>query len=190
MFKALAASVVILLVGAGTAVAQQGATQLGGAVPNNAYADNRQFTAAQGNPGSTNQATSDVTMTENNNNEYFLVQPPSNTTTGATTQQSSVVLPTTSSMPYPGTYYAPGNISGMWWGGPNLPVTNMDSFVAESGYNFDIYGDEGVWGPPPLNGFDFPNTIEQGIEESPDNGTLTTGHRAALPSAWLWTTQP
>lgn len=141
-----------------------------------------QSMGAQGDPGTTNAPTSDVTMTENNTNGNYYVQPPSNTSTSATSQSLyqgiTNGVPTTSGMPIPGTYIAPGNIAGMVWGGPVLPITNLDSFVAQSGYNFDIYGDEGTQGPPPLGDF---STINSGISDN-----LTTGHASALPSAWGW----
>lgn len=58
-----------------------------------------------------------------------------------------------------------------------LPKTETGSFVAQSGYNDSIYGDEGVLGPPPYSSFD---TIGQGIHSK----NLTTGHKSKLPSAW------
>jgi hypothetical protein len=58
-----------------------------------------------------------------------------------------------------------------------LPATETGSFVAQSGFREDIYGDEGIIGPPPL--FDF-SYINSGI----NSGKLTTGHKSSLPSAW------
>ncbi|HEY9676551.1 MAG TPA: hypothetical protein V6C76_01015 [Drouetiella sp.] len=56
----------------------------------------------------------------------------------------------------------------------SLPPTRLDSFVANSGNPFMIYGDEGEDGPPPLYGFSYGNTIQSGIQ-----GSLTTGHSGA-----------
>jgi hypothetical protein len=83
------------------------------------------------------------------------------------------------SAPFRGSYRAPGNFTLQWQGrfGQNLPPTRLDSFVKESGYADDIYGDEGTEGPPPLNNFKY---IESGIKSD----GLTTDHRSQLPSAW------
>jgi hypothetical protein len=59
--------------------------------------------------------------------------------------------------------------------GGRLPETHLDSFVAKSGYNFSIYGDEGTNGPPPLSSF---STIQSGGVKA------TTGHQSDAPSAW------
>lgn len=158
-----------------------------------------QSTGAQGATGSENMPTSDVTMTVNNvapmkngAPDPYYISPPSNTTTQRTMQQTyqaiTNTVPTTSGMPYPGTYIAPTNIAARQWGGV-LPVTNLDSFVAQSGYSFDIYGDEGTSGPPPLANFEYENTIGAGINGSQDAGTLETGHGSVMPSAWLDTWQ-
>lgn len=83
------------------------------------------------------------------------------------------------SAPMRGSYRAPGNFTLKWQTrfGQNLPPTRLDSFVKESGYADDIYGDEGTDGPPPLNNFRY---IESGIKSD----GLTTDHRSQLPSAW------
>jgi hypothetical protein len=57
-----------------------------------------------------------------------------------------------------------------------LPPTQMTSFVADSGYNDFIYGDEGTDGPPPYDDFGY---IGDGM-----SGGLTTGHPSGAPSAW------
>ena len=61
-----------------------------------------------------------------------------------------------------------------------LPPTTLDSFVAQSGNNDAIYGDEGEDGPPPYESFTAEHRIERGIT----SGGLTTGHRSGLPSSW------
>ncbi len=62
-----------------------------------------------------------------------------------------------------------------------LPPTRLSSFVADSGFDENIYGDEGTTGLPPLSGFNYENTIGAGIVEP----YLSTGHASSLPSAWL-----
>lgn len=62
-----------------------------------------------------------------------------------------------------------------------LPPTRLDSFVRNAPNAEAIYGDEGTEGPPPLNGFNFGNTIGSGIVQP----GLSTGHASVLPSAWL-----
>lgn len=80
----------------------------------------------------------------------------------------------------PGTQISPANLAIMVekhrpFGG-QLPKTTLDSFVARSGYNDRIYGDEGTDGPPPYSSF---GVIQQG------GVSATTGHRnSGLPSAW------
>jgi hypothetical protein len=65
-------------------------------------------------------------------------------------------------------------------GSQSLPVTNLDSFVYQSGMSESIYGDEGVSsGLPPFMGMDESHTIGSGITDN-----LTTGHSSNLPSAW------
>jgi hypothetical protein len=164
------------------------------AIAQSSIEKSRKFTAAAGAIGTQNEATSDVSMTAGNWDDSFLEPPPDHTHTQFTRQNDyqkiTDNLLTVTSMPERGTFVAPGNFALRQTHWRSLPVTNLDSFVAQSGMDFNIYGDEGIWGPPPLNGFEFENTIEQGIENSQDNATLTTGHRAPLPSAWLWTTQP
>ena len=60
--------------------------------------------------------------------------------------------------------------------GGKLPNTTLDSFVARSGYNDFIYGDEGTDGPPPYSSF---GVIQDG------GVSATTGHQdGSLPSAW------
>jgi hypothetical protein len=159
-----------------------------------ALAQGWQDTAGSGDSGSSwnNAATSDVTMTQGNQNGAFFTQPPSNTTSAPTRQNSyqGVLnrLPagnaspfnsqTATGMPIPGTYIAPANLALQTQGaGPVLPITNLDSFVAQSGYNDMIYGDESTDGPPPYDSFE---TIGSGIS----SGGLTTGHQSDCPSAW------
>ena len=64
-----------------------------------------------------------------------------------------------------------------------LPPTRLSSFVADSGFDENIYGDEGTTSIPPIMGFEYDNTIGAGISEP----FLSTGHASVLPSAWLWT---
>lgn len=65
-----------------------------------------------------------------------------------------------------------------------LPPTNMDSFVYEAKEEKEhIYGDEGVTGLPPYNGFSKVHRINHGIFDRRDQG-LTTGHGSWLPDAW------
>ncbi|HEY9791886.1 MAG TPA: hypothetical protein V6D22_15885 [Candidatus Obscuribacterales bacterium] len=151
-------------------------------------------TGGSGDSGSSwdNAPTSDITMTQGNSQGNFFTQPPSNTTTARTRQNSyqGVLsrLPaanaspfnsqTASGMPIPGTFIAPANLALQTQGAaPVLPITNLDSFVAQSGYNDMIYGDEGTDGPPPYDSFE---TIGSGIS----SGALTTGHQSDCPSAW------
>jgi hypothetical protein len=103
---------------------------------------------------------------------------------GTTTQparQPDAVNPmrVTTSMPIPGTHLALGNLAYMVEHhspiGGQLPVTNLDSFVHQSGYNDMIYGDEGTDGPPPYSYF---LTIGSG------GVNATTGHPSDAPSAW------
>ena len=66
----------------------------------------------------------------------------------------------------------------VYGGSLSLPPTVLDSFVQNAGGQaFQIYGDEGTNGPPPLNNF---NYINDGIK----SGGLTTGHQSGLPSSW------
>jgi hypothetical protein len=76
-----------------------------------------------------------------------------------------------------------------------LPPTNLDSFVHQAGGRAEeIYGDEGVNGLPPIDGFEFHNRIDFGIVDGVDefgrpnnrNAGLTTGHGSIMPSAWGW----
>jgi hypothetical protein len=166
-----------------------------------AQGDPRFETGGSGDAGNTwdNAPTSDVTMTQGNNPGRFFIQPPSNTQT-ATTQQHNYQgvlgrlpapnLPfssqTATGMPIAGTYIAPANLAlqtqfGMF-GNPILPITNLDSFVAQSGYNDLIYGDEGIDDIPPYFVFDESHRIERGIW----NADLSTGHRSDAPEAWGW----
>src|SRR5438105_312187 len=65
-----------------------------------------------------------------------------------------------------------------------LPPTNTDSFVQQAGEQQDnIYGDEGISGPPPFYGFIADHRINNGITGRQDQG-LTTGHGSYLPDAW------
>jgi hypothetical protein len=86
--------------------------------------------------------------------------------------------------PIPGTFIAPANLALRNEGRFTLPVTNLDSFVAQSGYDDLIYGDEGVEDIPPYFNFTEEHRIERGIERS--NPGLTTGHRSDAPAAWDW----
>lgn len=84
--RILLGAAVTLLLCSSTAAFAQG---LGGAAASDPWAaENNHGTAAQGDVGSTNQQTSDVTMTENNNESQFFLTPPSNTTTSATNQNA------------------------------------------------------------------------------------------------------
>ena len=65
-------------------------------------------------------------------------------------------------------------------GNQSLPVCNLDSFVAQSGYSDQIYGDEGNADIPPFMGMDESHTIGSGIS----SGGLTTNHAINYPSAW------
>src|SRR4030095_3795581 len=56
-----------------------------------------------------------------------------------------------------------------------LPPTHLSSFVADSGYDEHIYGDEGTDGRPPIDGFEYDNTIAAGLCNCGGEG-LTTGH--------------
>ena len=60
-----------------------------------------------------------------------------------------------------------------------LPPTKLDSFVKTSGYNFHIYGDEGVT-LPPMNEFTPASRIIRG---NLSNG-LSTGHGSSLAPGW------
>lgn len=91
---------------------------------------------------------------------------------------------TATGMPIPGTFIAPTNLALRNEGKFVLPITNLDSFVAQSGYDDLIYGDEGVDDIPPYFSFTEEHRIERGIERS--NPGLTTGHRSDAPDAWGW----
>jgi hypothetical protein len=66
----------------------------------------------------------------------------------------------------------------VYGGSLSLPPTCLDSFVQNAGGKaFQIYGDEGTDGPPPLDDFQY---IDSGIQ----GGGLTTGHASGLPSSW------
>ncbi len=74
----------------------------------------------------------------------------------------------------------PKNLPGVRNG---LPPTRLDSFVREAGgAAARIYGDEGTYMWPPMNGFSEADTINAGIVGS-NNQTLTTGHGSKLPTA-------
>jgi len=65
-----------------------------------------------------------------------------------------------------------------------LPPVSMDSFVHEANEHAEhIYGDEGIYTPPPYFGFDTVHRINKGIMDRRDAG-LTTGHGSYLPNAW------
>lgn len=67
-----------------------------------------------------------------------------------------------------------------------LPPTRLDSFVHHAlitGHAEHIYGDEGVFGPPPYTGFNIKHRINIGICGKRDEG-LTTGHGDYMPDAW------
>jgi hypothetical protein len=85
-----------------------------------------------------------------------------------------------SSAPITGSYRAPGNIQLQNEGKTSLPPTRLDSFVAASGYNDKIYGDESQQGMeymPPYTDF---QTIQSG------GVSATTGHPSDAPSAWKY----
>lgn len=89
------------------------------------------------------------------------------------TGPQSVQLPRTST----------GGLAPVFGGYDGLPPTRLDSFVREAGgLAFQIYGDEGTSGPPPISGFNRVNRIDAGIQGN--NAGLTTGHESVLPSAW------
>ena len=72
-----------------------------------------------------------------------------------------------------GSYLCPGCLTK---NGQSLKKATLDSFVARSGYNDFIYGDEGTEGPPPYSFF---GVIQQG------GVSATTGHGGGgLPSSW------
>lgn len=95
-----------------------------------------------------------------------------------------VTSQTATGMPIKGTFIAPANLALRNQGMFVLPVTNLDSFVAQSGYDDLIYGDEGVDDIPPYFEFTEEHRIERGIERS--NPGLTTGHPSDAPDAWGW----
>src|SRR6185369_6551805 len=65
-----------------------------------------------------------------------------------------------------------------------LPPVSTDSFVQQAGEQGEyIYGDEGIWSPPPYYGFTADHRINSGITGRRDAG-LTTGHGEYLPDAW------
>ena len=147
----------------------------------NANPDTGQFTAGGGDAGTQNTPTwgdyngpSAQTGNQASTQRLFAPEIPHVSSQAAT------------GMPIPGTYIAPANLAlqtqyGMF-GNPVLPVTNLDSFVAQSGYNDLIYGDEGVDDIPPYFTFDESHRIERGINQA----GLTTGHASDTPEAWGW----
>jgi len=67
-----------------------------------------------------------------------------------------------------------------------LPYATLDSFVHQAGgRREEIYGDEGVNGLPPIDGFNAQNRIDYGILGTRNAG-LTTGHGSIMPAAWGW----
>ncbi|CAN5144535.1 hypothetical protein BH11CYA1_BH11CYA1_38380 [soil metagenome] len=67
-----------------------------------------------------------------------------------------------------------------------LPYATLDSFVYQAGSRKEeIYGDEGVNGLPPINGFNAQNRIDYGIFGTRNAG-ITTGHGSLMPAAWGW----
>ena len=64
-----------------------------------------------------------------------------------------------------------------------LPPTRLDSFVKSSGYDFHIYGDEGVTLPPMFE-FTPGSRIQRGIERTGSSAGLTTGHGSNLAPGW------
>jgi hypothetical protein len=104
----------------------------------------------------------------------------SNTIHGGVQDTLGGLPDTTSGATLPGGGVSPGNLAYMTEHksriGGTLPATKLDSFVAKSGYNDSIYGDEGTFGPPPYSSF---NVINNGGLQ------MTTGHKGkGLPSAW------
>lgn len=99
-----------------------------------------------------------------------------------TTKQLAAKAATVTGMPFTGTYLAPANLALQQAGAKKLPATRLDSFVRESGYDDNIYGDEGEVGPPPYSQFQSFNRINAGIHG--DDQGLTTHHGSLLPSAW------
>lgn len=88
------------------------------------------------------------------------------------------------SAPFAGTYLAPGNFALRQQGLSKLPQTRLDSFVEEARSEKEhIYGDEGIDGPPPYEGFNVVHRINNGIFDERDTG-LTTGHGSYMPDAW------
>jgi hypothetical protein len=95
--------------------------------------------------------------------------------------------------PIPGSFIAPSNIAlNTQYRTNKLPPTRMDSFVYNSGKVWNpwlIYGDEGTFGPPPLDNFLWINRIERGIDGNPEYerggaGLTTLHHDSSLPEAW------
>lgn len=81
--------------------------------------------------------------------------------------------------PFPGSYIAPANIAlyNQFHGTKKeLPPTRIGSFVHDSEYANDIYGNESSHGPPRLNNF---SPIDTGI----NSDDLSTGHKSDAPSA-------
>lgn len=100
-----------------------------------------------------------------------------------TSKQIAATAQTVSGMPFARTFIAPGNLALQQMGAKKLPPTRLDSFVAESGFDDSIYGDEGTDGPPPYLNFETYNRINAGIYADRDLG-LTTNHGSKLASAW------
>lgn len=67
----------------------------------------------------------------------------------------------------------------------HLPRTTYSSIIEESGFDENIWSDEGTTGRPPLEGFYEQNTIGAGMHEP----YMSTGHASNLPSSWLETGQ-
>jgi hypothetical protein len=120
-------------------------------------------TAAQGQTGYTNGSTW--------GNQYG-----DNGFTG-TNRSTRLQTSTGTGLPIPGTNIVVGNLAN-WVEKKSpittLPITNLDSIVAQSGYSDIVFGDEGTEGPPPYSSF---GTIDAGIH-------ATTGHKSDAPSAW------
>ncbi len=100
----------------------------------------------------------------------------------ARTHTATAILPVRTGGPLLNSYLAPSNIALRVQGTASmvLPPTRLDSFIAGSGYDDSIYGDESDSGPPPYSSF---NTIESGIRNSSSASDLTTGHASDAPPA-------
>jgi hypothetical protein len=143
-------------------------------------------TAPCGAQGALQSSAATGNMSNSNMSSNIAVAPWSDFTrpNGTSAMRGPNLAGVTSSAPFQGTVFAPGNLALATQRGYALPPTRLTSFVKESGHADGIYGDEGESDHPPLDNFD---AIESGINKRSVYGIdLSTGHHSDLPAAWQY----